>query len=55
MMVAAISGAVSGLAATGSNQVLKQLMKQAEEGTLTVNTTPTHEAKQPDSEAADEK
>ncbi len=53
MMVAIISGAVSGLAATGSNQVLKQLMKQAEEGTLTVNTNSTPEVKPPDSEATD--
>ena len=53
MMVAIISGAVSGLAATGSNQVLKQLMKQAEEGTLTVNANSTPEVKPPDSEATD--
>jgi ABC-type uncharacterized transport system permease subunit len=39
LMVAVVSGAVSGLAATGSNQVLKQLMKSAEEGTLTVNSS----------------
>ena len=53
MMVAVISGAVSGLAATSSNQVLKQLMKSAEEGTLTVNTNSTPEVKPPDSEATD--
>ena len=53
IIVAIISGAVSGLAATGSNQVLKQLMKSAEEGTLTVNTTPSPEVKPPDSESAD--
>ena len=53
MVVAIVSGAVSGLAATGSNQVLKQLMKQAEEGTLTVNTNSTPEVKPPDSETTD--
>lgn len=39
IMVAIVSGGVSGLAATGSNQVLKQLMKSAEDGTLVVNTS----------------
>ena len=53
MVVAIVSGAVSGLAATGSNQVLNQLMKQAEEGTLTVNTNSTPEVKPPDSETTD--
>lgn len=53
MVIAIVSGAVSGLAATGSNQVLKQLMKQAEEGTLTVNTNSTPEVKPPDSETTD--
>lgn len=43
LVVAVISGGVSGLAATGSNQVLKQLMKSAEDGTLNVDT-----AKPPD-------
>lgn len=53
MTVAIVSGAVSGLAATGSNQVLKQLMKETKEGTLTVNTNSTPEVKPPDSEATD--
>lgn len=39
LMVAIISGCISGLAATGSNQVIKQLMKSAEDGTLTVTAT----------------
>ena len=39
IMVAIVSGGVSGLAATGSNQVLKQLMKSAADGTLVVNTS----------------
>lgn len=39
IMVAIVSGGVSGLAATGSNQVLKQLMKSAEDGTLVVKTS----------------
>ena len=51
MIAAIISGAVSGLAATGSNQVLKQLLKSAEEGTLTVDTNSTSEVKPPDGEA----
>ncbi len=52
LVVAVISGAVSGLAATGSNQVLKQLMKSAEEGTLTVDTSTTDKTK---SESAEPK
>ncbi len=36
LVVAVISGGVSGLAATGSNQVLKQLLKSAEDGNLKV-------------------
>ena len=39
LIVAIISGGVSGLAATGSNQVLKQLMKSAENGELKVDTS----------------
>lgn len=39
LMVAIVSGGVSGLAATGSNQVLKQLMKSAENGELKVDTS----------------
>lgn len=38
LAVAVVSGGVSGLAATGSNQVLKQLLKSAEEGNLKVET-----------------
>lgn len=53
LTVAMVLGGISGLAATGSNQVLKQLMKQAEEGTLTVNTNSTPEVKPPDNEATD--
>ena len=35
LVVAMISGAVIGLAATGTDQVFKQLMKAAENGTIT--------------------
>ena len=49
IMVAIVSGGVSGLAATGSNQVLKQLMKSAEDGTLVV-TTSDNTTKPPDAE-----
>ncbi|MGN1096018.1 MAG: phage holin family protein [Eubacteriales bacterium] len=37
LTAAIISGAVSGLAATGTNQVFKQLLKKAENGTLVVD------------------
>lgn len=48
LIVAVISGGVSGLAATGSNQVLKQLMKSAEDGTLNVDTVkPSDEPTEP--------
>lgn len=43
LTAAIISGGISGLAATGSNQVLKQLMKSAEEGTLNTATAPDSE------------
>lgn len=49
LIVAVISGGVSGLAATGSNQVLKQLMKSAEDGTLVVKTS-ENTTKPPDAE-----
>ena len=49
IMVAIVSGGVSGLAATGSNQVLKQLMKSSEDGTLVV-TTSDNTTKPPDAE-----
>ena len=49
IMVAIVSGGVSGLAATGSNQVLKQLMKSAEDGTLVVKTS-ENTTKPPDAE-----
>ena len=35
LVSALISGAASGLAATGTNQVFKQLLKSAQDGTLT--------------------
>lgn len=48
LVVAVISGGVSGLAATGSNQVLKQLMKSAEDGTSNVDTAkPSDEPTEP--------
>lgn len=47
VLVAIISGGVSGLAATGSNQVLKQLMKSAAEGTLKVDINDAKPAEPP--------
>ncbi len=43
LTAAVISGAVSGLAATGTNQVFKQLLDSAENGTLTVQSSKENE------------
>lgn len=45
LVAAIISGAISGLAATGSNQVIKQLLKSAENGELVVNVEAENKAK----------
>ncbi len=37
LTAAIISGAVSGLAATGTNQVFKQLLQKAQDGTLVID------------------